>query len=142
MEQKTAQLIYGGGNGEPKLVRLIHAKKTFGDNLSEVKKCKLLNLDGKSVLEYEEKFAKKNGKVYKLASYIHCYEHFFVRMQVAEPISEKEGKKYAYQAYDYDGRGLYCDSDIWLGDDEMIAFLNEKAQNRTPSNSDEEKSCN
>ena len=99
----------------------------------ELKKCKLFNLDGKALIEYEDTKIVLDGLAIKTTSHIACYKHFFVKEKESLKKVLGEDKKlntsyhWAYQAYTYEGRALICAADLWIEDEDIINRINKMA---------------
>lgn len=125
---KDARILYMTTDKKtPALVELKYEKQVVQKGFkTDIKAYKLLNMDGKVVLQYEDKTAAKVGVLSKTNSSIFCYKSFFVREQSCITRGAETRFAYAYQAYDYSGKALFCNSDMWINDENLVRELEKK----------------
>ena len=127
---KSAEIIYTADKKKtPCLVKLAKTYRCEGKTKSQeqtLKKCMLINMDGKTVLTYDESISKKSALIAKSTSSIFCYKNFFVREQNHIVRNVDTNFSYAYQVYNYEGKAIFCDSDIWTGDEGLIEEIEER----------------
>ena len=99
----------------------------------ELKKCTLINLDGKTIIQYEDTKVAMKDLLIKTTTHIACYQRFFIKEKESLKKTKTEDKKvdscyhWTYQAYDYDGRALFCANDLWIEDAARINTLHKMA---------------
>lgn len=129
-KSKNAKIIYMANNKKVAALVDLSSERTITELYRKTKfiKHKILNLDGKEVLSFEDSIWASTSVSDKVLSSIVCYDNFFVREQSltrTEPKAQQNA--YAYQVYDYNGKALFCSSDMWTGDEEIISHINQRA---------------